>query len=181
MLCAAQASPPPVFRFVQTIYEFITITILEFGKNQTRLKQFLGHFDNFFSQQNLPKIIAWFLWNQFVSFCLSRNLNFNLNSNISEPISSTPPKMSTVDTRPVFYPSNYSFSLICPAQGYPAPSFRYFLTKLNFYFVLFRSFFCYFLILKVELTFKAIILWISCLDFFFAFILLFKLYWISLF
>lgn len=44
-----------------------------------------------------------------------------------EPVSSTPPKLSVIDARPMLAPLNQATSLVCPAQGFPAPAFRYIL------------------------------------------------------
>jgi hypothetical protein len=41
-----------------------------------------------------------------------------------EPISSTPPKLSSIDTRPIVAKGGGAFSILCPAQGFPSPSFR---------------------------------------------------------
>ena len=48
-----------------------------------------------------------------------------------EPIGSTIPKFSTIDSN-VKRDSSASIALICPAQGYPSPAFRYF-TPFNLY------------------------------------------------
>lgn len=42
-----------------------------------------------------------------------------------EPISSTSPKIYSVDAHPTVVPQGAHMSILCPAQGYPAPSFRY--------------------------------------------------------
>lgn len=41
-----------------------------------------------------------------------------------EPVSSTAPRIPSVMSRPLNVPMNQELSLLCPAQGYPAPKFR---------------------------------------------------------
>ena len=42
----------------------------------------------------------------------------------SEPVSSTAPRTPSMIQKPIFIDSLLEISLLCPAQGYPAPSFR---------------------------------------------------------
>lgn len=43
----------------------------------------------------------------------------------AEPVSSTAPKIPSIMTKPYNMPMHSSLSILCPAQGYPAPNFRY--------------------------------------------------------
>ncbi|KRF98084.1 uncharacterized protein Dwil_GK22019, isoform AU [Drosophila willistoni] len=45
---------------------------------------------------------------------------------ITEPISSSPPKINALTYKPNILQQARSISLLCPAQGYPAPSFRWY-------------------------------------------------------
>lgn len=47
--------------------------------------------------------------------------NWNL---FAEPVSSTAPKVPPLQSRPMIVPGHTDLSILCPAQGYPAPSFR---------------------------------------------------------
>lgn len=102
ILCPAQAYPTPVFRLVTFFLRlfFWTLSTSITCENH--------------SNKNSPEIAFNFL-KCFI--LISRNL-------FSEPISSTPPKLSMIDARPLLIPLNQSFALLCPAQGYPAPNFR---------------------------------------------------------
>lgn len=42
-----------------------------------------------------------------------------------EPVSSTAPRIATLREHDLFIYRNLAISLLCPAQGYPAPIFRY--------------------------------------------------------
>lgn len=48
----------------------------------------------------------------------------NFLKNILEPVSSTAPKVPPVSARPLSIKRETSVSILCPAQGYPAPNFR---------------------------------------------------------
>lgn len=41
-----------------------------------------------------------------------------------EPVSSTVPKLPEMIRKPIFLRRKLDVSLLCPAQGYPAPNFR---------------------------------------------------------
>ncbi|XP_043064036.1 Down syndrome cell adhesion molecule-like protein Dscam2 isoform X40 [Drosophila ficusphila] len=45
---------------------------------------------------------------------------------ITEPISSSPPKINALTYKPNIVESTASTAILCPAQGYPAPSFRWY-------------------------------------------------------
>ncbi|XP_073812144.1 Down syndrome cell adhesion molecule 1 isoform X18 [Musca autumnalis] len=45
---------------------------------------------------------------------------------ITEPVSSTAPKVPPVSARPLTIKQTSSVSILCPAQGYPAPNFRWY-------------------------------------------------------
>ncbi|XP_054089352.1 cell adhesion molecule Dscam2 isoform X45 [Zeugodacus cucurbitae] len=45
---------------------------------------------------------------------------------ITEPVSSTAPKVPPVSARPLSVAHHSSISILCPAQGYPAPNFRWY-------------------------------------------------------
>ncbi|XP_055906135.1 cell adhesion molecule Dscam2 isoform X21 [Eupeodes corollae] len=45
---------------------------------------------------------------------------------ITEPVSSTAPKIPSVSARPITVSHFSSISILCPAQGYPAPNFRWY-------------------------------------------------------
>nr|AAF71926.1 Dscam [Drosophila melanogaster] len=45
---------------------------------------------------------------------------------ITEPVSSSPPKINTLTYKPNIVESMASTAILCPAQGYPAPSFRWY-------------------------------------------------------
>jgi len=42
-----------------------------------------------------------------------------------EPISSSPPKINALTYKPNIVESMATTAILCPAQGYPAPSFRW--------------------------------------------------------
>lgn len=52
---------------------------------------------------------------------------------ITEPVSSSPPKINALTYKPNIVELNMRTAILCPAQGYPAPSFR--LGILNFLFL----------------------------------------------
>lgn len=41
-----------------------------------------------------------------------------------EPVSSTAPKIPSIMSKPYNMPVGVAVSLLCPAQGFPAPNFR---------------------------------------------------------
>ncbi|XP_052841708.1 cell adhesion molecule Dscam2 isoform X37 [Drosophila gunungcola] len=45
---------------------------------------------------------------------------------ITEPISSSPPKINALTYKPNIVESSATTAILCPAQGYPAPSFRWY-------------------------------------------------------
>lgn len=65
-----------------------------------------------------------YLWSNFSVFLSLSLWILKFEIIYSEPISSTPPKLSLFDTRPMSVLNGGSISILCPAQGYPAPAFR---------------------------------------------------------
>lgn len=64
---------------------------------------------------------------------------WNFDSLYTEPVGAKSPKFSTNDKSSLFfYSSGEAFALLCPAQGFPVPMFRYGITDV-FLFVVCRQ------------------------------------------
>lgn len=102
ILCPAQAYPTPVFRY-ETFFSRLSLLLIL-------------HFSNFFfgSRSCRNKIF------DVESFCNK----FSFNN--AEPIGSVSPKIHDGDkSRVMQREQNKAISLLCPAQAYPTPIFRY--------------------------------------------------------
>lgn len=59
----------------------------------------------------------------FVNYALRKN-TYICACTLAEPVSSSPPKINALTYKPNTVESNAETAILCPAQGYPAPSFR---------------------------------------------------------